>query len=230
MRHLSIRRRRVASVLGAGALLIGGVAAPALLAAGPASAATCVAGAPCTVTGTATLGTGTLTLTAPDTLTWAGTLTGLTQDLVDTVPADETYNVDDATGTATGWNVSVAASNFATTGTTPVALPSTGTFFTTGSVTSATATTAPTATCTSGPTTCILPTDAVTYPVDFVTGGTTPAASVVYSAATGTGAGSIDIGGTAVGDDPVGWWLAVRPDAAPGVYTSTITITLASGP
>ena len=229
MRHLSIRRRRVASVLGAGALLIGGVAAPALLAAGPASAGTCVAGAPCTITGTATLGTGTLTLTAPSTLTWAGTLNGLTQEFADTTTADETYNVDDATGGTTGWTVSVAASNFSTTGGTPVSLPSTGTFFTTGSVTLPASTTAPTASCTSGAGTCTLPTNAITYPVDVVTGGATPAPSIVYEAAGGTGLGSIDIGGSTAAN-PVGWWITTRPDTAPGTYTSTITLTLATGP
>jgi fibronectin-binding autotransporter adhesin len=226
VRHLSARKKRVSSVLGAGALLIGGIAGPALLAAAPASAATCVAGAPCSMTGTATLGTGTLTLTAPATLTWAGTLTGLTQELVDTVAADQTYNVDDATGSATGWNVAVAATQFTATG--GALLPLTGTFSTNGSVTSATAAAAPTATCASGAGTCTLPTDAVTYPVAVTTGAAvTPIA--IYSAATSTGEGSIDIGGSTAAD-PVGWWLAVRPDATPGTYTSTITLTLASGP
>src|SRR6202034_2093769 len=73
MRHLSVRKKRVASLLGAGALLIGGVGAPALLAAAPASATTCATGTACTVAGTATLGIGTLSVTTPDTFTWAGT-------------------------------------------------------------------------------------------------------------------------------------------------------------
>jgi fibronectin-binding autotransporter adhesin len=229
MRQLSARKKRVSSLLGAGALLIGGVAAPALLAAGPASAATCVAGAPCTITGTATLGTGTLTLTAPASLTWAGTLTGLTQDFADTATTDETYNVTDATGGTTGWNVSVAATNF--TDATAAALPSTGTFFTNGSVTVPTDTTPPTAACTSGAGTCTLPTNAITYPVDVVTTAldATPLPSVIYEASGGTGLGSIDIGGSTAAN-PVGWWITTRPDTAPGTYTSTITLTLATGP
>jgi hypothetical protein len=228
MRHLSIRRKRVASVLGAGALLIGGVGAPALLAAGPASAATCSPGIPCTITGTATLSGGTLTMTAPGSLTWAGTLNGLTQELVDTVPADQTYSVDDATGSATGWNVSVDATTFTTTGGTPVPLPNAGTFSTNGSVTSATAATAPSAACASVGT-CTLPTDtAVTYPVALTT-ALAPTPTVVYEAAAGTGLGTVNIGGSTA-TDPVGWWLTVRADSAPGIYTSTVDINLASGP
>jgi hypothetical protein len=226
MRQLSKSKRRVAGLLGAGALLIGGIGAPVLFAAGPASAATCTTIAPCSITGTATLGAGTLTATMPDSLTWGATLTGVTQNLVDAVPADQGYTVDDASGATSGWNISVAATTFTSTVPTAATLPDAGTFSTNGSVTSATAATAPTAACTSGAGTCTLPTDAVTYPVPLPTDGT---ATVIYSAAALTGEGSIDIGGSAAAA-PVGWWLSVRPDAAPGTYTSTVTISVASGP
>src|ERR1700729_448873 len=82
MRQLSKGKRRVAGLFGAGALLIGGIGAP-LVFAGAASAATCSPGVPCIITGTATLTGGTLTMVAPGSLTWATTLTGLTQNLVD---------------------------------------------------------------------------------------------------------------------------------------------------
>lgn len=227
MRQLSNSKRRVAGLLGAGALLIGGAGAPVVFAAGPASAATCSPGTPCVITGTATLGAGTLTATVPDSLTWGGLLTGTTQNLVDTVPADQGYTVDDASGATSGWNVSVAATQFTSTVPRGAALPVDGTFSTTGSVTSATAATAPTDVCTSGAGTCILPNDGgVTYPVALPTDGT---ATVVYEAAANTGEGSINIGGSAA-TDQVGWWLAVRPDAVPGTYTSTVTISIASGP
>jgi len=229
MRQLSKGSKRVARLLGAGAVLIGGIGAPVVLAAGTASAAACAPGTPCIITGTATLTSGTLTMVAPDSLSWATTLTGLTQDLVDTVPADQGFTVNDATGSATGWNVSVEATTFSSTVPTTAALPNAGTFSTNGSVTSATAATAPTAACTSGPATCTLPVDtAVTYPVALTTAAA-PTPTVIYEAATGSGLGSIDIGGAAAAD-PVGWWLAVRPDAAPGAYASTVTIALASGP
>ena len=228
MRQLSKGKRRVAGLLGAGAVLIGGIGAP-LVFAGAASAATCSPGVPCIITGTATLTGGTLTMVAPGSLTWATTLTGLTQNLVDTVAADQGFTVNDATGSATGWNVSVSATTFSSTVPTTASLPNTGTFSTTGSVTSATAATAPTAACTSGPGTCTLPVDtAVTYPVALTT-ATAPTPTVVYEAAAASGLGSIDIGGSAAAA-PIGWWLAVRPDAAPGAYTSTVTIALASGP
>ena len=228
MRQLSKGKRRVAGLLGAGAVLIGGIGAP-LVFAGAASAATCSPGVPCIITGSATLTSGTLTMVAPGSLTWATTLTGLTQNLVDTVAADQGFTVNDATGSATGWNVSVSATTFSSTVPTTASLPNTGTFSTTGSVTSATAATAPTAACTSGPGTCTLPVDtAVTYPVALTT-ATAPTPTVVYEAAAASGLGSIDIGGSAAAD-PIGWWLAVRPDAAPGAYTSTVTIALASGP
>jgi hypothetical protein len=225
MRQLS-KGRRVAGLLGAGALLIGGIGAPLMLA-GAANAATCTTTTPCSIVGTATLGAGTLTATLPSTLTWTGTLTGTTQELVDAVHADQGYVVDDASGATSGWNVAVAATTFTSTVPTAATLPDAGTFSTTGSTASATAITAPTAACTSGPTTCVLPDDTgVTYPVALPTDGTS---NVIYEAATSTGEGSIDIGGFGSAD-PVGWWLAVRPDAVSGTYTSTVTVSLASGP
>jgi hypothetical protein len=162
----------------------------------------------------------------PDSLTWGATLTGVTQNLVDTVAADQGYTVDDASGATSGWNVSVAAAQFATAATPAVTLPNTGTFSTNGSLTSSTATAAPTDACTSGAGTCTLPTNGVTYPVALPTDGT---ATVIYSAAALTGEGSIDIGGSGAAD-PVGWWLSVPGDVLPGVYTSTVTISLGSGP
>src|ERR1700733_12252932 len=141
MRQLSKGKRRVTGLLGAGALLIGGVGAPVVFAAGPASAAPCTATitAPCAITGTATLGAGTLTATVPGSLTWGATLTGVTQNLVDTVPADQGYTVDDASGATSGWNVSVAATQFTSPVPVGAPLPVDGTFSTTGSVASATA-------------------------------------------------------------------------------------------
>lgn len=229
MRQLSNSKRRVTGLLGAGALLIGGVGAPVLFAAGPASAAPCVATTtlPCAITGTATLGAGTLTATVPGSLTWGATLSGVTQNIPDAVPADQGYTVDDASGATSGWNISVAATTFTSTVPTAATLPDAGTFFTNGSVTDATDATTPTTVCTSGTGTCVLPVDsAVTYPVPLPTDGT---ATVIYSAQALSGEGSIDIGGSAAAN-PVGWWLSVRPDAAPGTYTSTVTISVASGP
>ena len=228
MRQLSKGKRRVAGLLGAGAMLIGGVGAPVLFTAGQASAATCSPS--CTITGTAALGTGTLTMTAPGSLTWTGAITGAALELPDLVATDEGFTVDDATGSSDGWTVSVAATQF--TSTTPAAtLPNSGTFSVNGSVGTATTGATPAAACTDGTGTCTLPDDtAITYPVPVTTATTgTPLPSVIYQAAAGSGLGSVDIGGSTSGA-PVGWWLAVPDDAKAATYTSTVTISVASIP
>src|SRR5579859_2569648 len=132
MRFLMISRfRRTARLAGAGVLVLGAIAGLALSGAGAASAGTCTAPAACTATGTANLGAGTLSLTAPDTLSWTATLNGSAQQLVDT--ADQTLTVDDATGSASGWSLTVAATTFTSGSNT---LSDTGTFSVTGSATS----------------------------------------------------------------------------------------------
>src|SRR5258708_29869326 len=160
MSHLMhVVNKRLVRLLLAGGLLTGAVGAPAMLTAGSAEAAACgsatLAGVSCTLTGTLNLLPGTLTLTSPTALAWSGTVTGLDQSLVDATSAHQSYAVDDATGSGLGWHVTASATTF-TTGT--VQLPDTGTFLTTGSITSVAGTTAPTAACSSGAT-CTLPTD-----------------------------------------------------------------------
>jgi hypothetical protein len=249
----SIARRRVAGVVGACALALGGFATAAVAGAGSADAAACTTTTPCAITGTAGLTAGVLTMTAPDALTWAGTLAGVAQDLVDAngpgSPAggangDEGYAVDDATGSGAGWNVTVSATTFTNTvaGTT---LPDTGTFSTNGSTTAAstvgslttgpTATTRPDATCTVAAGDCTLPNDtAVTYPVAITTAATAPTAVTIYNAGITppSGLGSVTIGtfGAVVATNPVGWWVHVPGNAAAGSYTSTITISIVTGP
>ena len=224
-----LNKRRVAGLVGTCALVFGGVAGAAVGGAGPADAATCTAGvSSCLITGTASLGIGTLSATTPSTLTWSTTLNGLDQNLVDTVPADEGYTVDDATGSSFGWHVTVSATTFTSTTPTAATLADTGTFSTNGSVTSATDTTGPAAACSTG-STCTLPTNTVTYPVAITTAATGPTPVSIYSAAAPTGVGSIDIGGS-TSANPVGWWLAVPGTTATGTYTSTITVDVVSGP
>jgi hypothetical protein len=245
MRHLlRMTKRRVVPVLGACALMAAGIGASAFTSAPAADAAACVAGVnpagtPCSIVGTAVLSGGTITLTPPASLNWATTLTGAEQHLVDTSGggADETYKVVDATGTATGWHVTAAATTFSTTGGTVLTLPDTTTlggvtqnvFATNGSIGSMTVATAPSATCATG-TTCTLPTDtAVSYPVAITTsgGGTTPTATI-YDAAAGTGLGAINIG--TPGTNPVGWWLNIPSNTQAGTYTSLVTLELLNAP
>jgi hypothetical protein len=234
MRHLTrMTKERVIPLLGACVLFTGGISASVLLGAGSAQAAPCpgtpvVAGTSCTDTGTLTYTGGTLALTSPTALTWAGTGNGLDQQLVDATTAHQSYVVDDATGSGAGWHVTVSATTFSSTVPTTATLANTGTFSTNGSITSAVATTGPTAACTSGAT-CTVPTDTgVTYPVAMTTALTTPTAVSVYNAPLTTGLGSITIG--LPGAAPVGWWVAVPANAVPGLYTSTVTLEVLTAP
>src|ERR1700722_7844956 len=203
---LRVIRRRVAPVAGACALLAGGIGACALAGAGTAQAAACpgtpvaAAGAG-TDTGTLTFTGGVLTMLPPPALTWAGTNNGLDQELVDATTGQQSYAVDDATGSGAGWNVTVSATTFTST-TSPATLPDALTFSTNGSITSAVATAAPTAACSAGAT-CILPTDTTVYPVAVTTAATSPTPFKIYDTSAGTGLGSITIGRP--GAAPVGW-------------------------
>ena len=223
MRHLNTARRAraVACLLAAA-----GALGPTLLAGGAAQAATCgtavTAGTSCTATGTLSLSTGTLSMTSPSSLSWAATLSGADQQVVDTHTADQGYTVNDATGSGAGWHATVSATQFTTGGGTPSTLVNTGTFSTNGSVSSISATTAPATACGSG-STCTLPTNTATYPVAITTGGGTPTPFTMYDTSAGTGEGTIAVSG-------VGWWLAVPANTPSGTYTSTVTLELISGP
>jgi hypothetical protein len=225
-------RRRARALLGAGVLLTAMVGASVPVAGGTAEAAACgsaiPAGTSCALTGTLIITSGTLTLTSPSALGWSGTVNGLNQNLVDPTAAQQSYLVDDATGTAPGWNVTISATQFTTGGGSPSTLADGGTFSTNGSVGSMTATTAPATACLTG-STCTQPTDTTTYPVAITTttAGTTPV--TIYDTAAGTGLGSTTIGGSTSGA-PVGWWLSVPSNTLQGTYTSTVTMELLTGP
>jgi hypothetical protein len=217
-------RRRVAGLAAGCVLALGGVAGLATAGAGAAGASTCAAGGgACAVAGTATLSAGTLNMTTPSTLTWTAALTGAAQDTVDTIVADHTLTVNDATGSGTGWNVTVAATTFTATG---GSLADTGTFSVNGSLTTPTTGAVPDAACTTSGD-CTLPTGTEpTYPVAVTTAAATPTPSTLYTAAAASGLGSVLIGGTT----PVGWWVHLPGNALAGAYASTVDLTIASGP
>jgi hypothetical protein len=166
-----------------------------------------------------------MTLTPPPALGWSETISGADQTLFDPTLADQTYAVNDATGTAPGWHVTVAATQFTSTGTGTHPLANTGTFATNGSVGAMTDTTAPTAAC-AGTSTCTLPTNTTTYPVAITTASGTPVN--IYDASALTGLGTIVIGSP--GLNPVGWWLNVPSNTIQGTYTSTVSLELVAGP
>jgi hypothetical protein len=216
---------------GAVALLLGGLATSVAVTGKPAEAASCStatpAGTTCTMTGTMNLGAGTLNLTGPSsgTLAWTTTLSGLDQTATDTTSTDQTYNVNDATGSGAGWHVTLSATTF-TTGS--LTLSDTGTFSTNGSVTSVSGTTAPSTACASG-STCTLPANTTTYPVAITTAATSPTAYTIYDDSASAGLGSIDIGGSASAN-PVGWWISIPAATKAGTYTSTETMEVISAP
>jgi WxL domain surface cell wall-binding len=63
-----------------------------------------------TTPGTATLSPGTLTFVAPTAVTFSGTLTGVALNL----PATQSLDVTDNTGSNAGWNVTLSATQFTT--------------------------------------------------------------------------------------------------------------------
>jgi hypothetical protein len=226
-RLIFAERWRLARLLGACGLLAAGIGASALLPVDIAQAVACgppiAAGTPCTLTGTLGVTAGPLTLTSPTALGWATTATGLDQQLVDPTLAHQSYVVNDASGVAAGWHVTVSATTF-TSG--ALTLPNAGTFVTTGSITAEAATTAPTAACASG-STCTLPADTTTYPVAITTAAAAPVSVNIYSTGVNTGIGSITIG---IGANPVGWWVNVPARTLAGTYTSTVTRQIIAGP
>ena len=230
---LRVIRRRVGPVVGACALLAGGISAGVLAGAGTAQAAACpgtpvIAGTTCTDTGTLSFTAGTLTLTVPTALSWTATDNGLNQQVVDTTTAQQAYVVDDATGSGAGWHVTVSATTF--TSISPAAtLANAGTFSTNGSITSQALTTAPTGACTTGASGCTVPTDTTTYPVAVTTAASSPTAVTIYDTAAATGLGSITVG--LPGAAAVGWWVALPANAVPSTsYTSTVTLEVITAP
>jgi hypothetical protein len=165
---------------------------------------------------------GTLALTAPGSLAWNATQGGTDQSIVDTGPADQQLSVNDSTGDASGWHVTVSATTFIS-GT--KTLPDTGRVDFTGSISSLSSA-APSSGCTGS---CFLPADTTTYPVPISTAASSPAAFTIYDTSAGTGVGAITIGGHSA-SHPIGWWVQVPSSAFAGSYASTLTLTLVSGP
>jgi len=233
-----VRKRRAVSLVGACALALGSLAGAAIAGAGSANAAACdpgtfvTAGSTCTMTGTAGL-SGSLSFAAPATLAWSGTATGgATAYYVDTTALDQIYSVDDETLSGAGWNVNAYATDFVNekgTTDTGLHLSTNGSLTLTGGGALQTTTPTATLTCnggTAGPN-CSAPTNTLTYPVTLTGNGTT--AVPIYNADTGTGEGAMNIGGSTAAN-PVGWWITVPTGTQPGIYTTTITMGITSGP
>lgn len=145
---------------------------------------------------------GSLTVTPPATASFTGSLNGANTS----TSGSFTVTVDDETGTGSGWNLegtSTTLSNGTHT------LPTTTTTITSGL-----------ATADSG--NCSLPTNSINFPVTLPAAATAPTAVKLFDAAASTGAGPADI--------TLGAKVSVPPNAYAGTYTSTWTLTVASGP
>jgi len=221
--------RRATRFLSTCVLLGGGIGGAVLLGAGTASADPCgptTAAVACDVTGTATVNGGQLSLSAPATFTWADTLNGFDQQVADTIPADQEYQVDDATGSGAGWDVEVAPTTF-TDSTTSDTLADTTTLSTNGSTSSAAAANGPTAACSVVGSGCTLPSNSLSYPVHIFTMAGSPPFTTIFDTSAGSGLGSIQIGGSTA---PLGWWVNLPANTVPGTYVSTLTLQVNSGP
>jgi hypothetical protein len=166
----------------------------ALVAAGPAGA----------TAATATISAGSFALLSVPAVSFTGTLSGLDQ----TLTATQAIDVEDATGSGAGWN-----------------LTSTSTTFTTGAhslSTSATTITSSPAEACDASATCATATNSVTYPYTLPAAGTAPTATKLFNAAVNTGMGDQTITPT--------WKLAVPANSFAGTYSSTWTISLVSAP
>jgi hypothetical protein len=150
--------------------------------------------------------TGTLAVTSPGGApAFSLTLNGLDQ----TATYTPTLSVTDTRTASSGWNLQVTSTQFTAGGG--------GTLPTTAS-----AVTGVTRACNTGSTCGTLPTTNVTYPFTVPAGTTPPTAVKLYNAASGTGGGIVTV--TPSVD------VTVPGNAKAGSYSSTLTVTVASGP
>ena len=157
------------------------------------------------LTGTATITAGSLAfVSAPANVSFSATLNGTDQ----TITSNQALDVSDATGSGAGWNITATSTTF-TVGAKTLA------------TTSTTLTGAPTTACDAG-SACTLATTSVGYPYTLPAATTAPTATKMFNAAVNTGLGNE----TAT----AAWKLAVPSATLAGVYTSTWTISLVSGP
>ena len=178
-------------------LLVGLVAAAASVL--PAQAAVAA-----TATVTGNVNAGTLSITTSATPSFSVTLDGTDQTASYSVPT----TVTDATGSGAGWNLTITSTQFTTGGGSPKTL-----------ATNASSVTGVTSSCA---TTCVDPTNSVTYPVGVPAGSTPPTAVKYFNAAAATGSGKFT--NTPAVD------VSVPASTAVGTYNSTLTLAAVSGP
>jgi WxL domain surface cell wall-binding len=160
-------------------------------------------GASATATGTLTGST--LSLSTSATPTFSANLDSGDSTPTYTVP----LTIQDTRGTGAGWNATITSTQFTTGGATPNTL-----------ATNASTLTGVTSVCASG--TCTNPTNAISYPVAVPAGTTPPTAVKFFNAAVNTGMGKF------TNTPTIG--VFVPGSSFAGTYTSTLTISIVSGP
>jgi len=155
-------------------------------------------------TATATIGAGTLNVVVPSTVSFSDTLNGLDQTSTSPLAVD----VQDATGSGAGWNLTATSTQF-TTGTHSLSASAT------------TVQSAPSDACDAGAT-CTLAGNAISYPYSLPAGSGPPTATKLFDAATASGLGDQTVTPT--------FTLAIPANTYAGTYTSTWTVSVVSGP
>jgi hypothetical protein len=154
---------------------------------------------------TATVGAGSLTAASSATPSVSVTLDGTDQ----TPSFTAALSTNDETGSGAGWHLTITSSQFTTGGGTPRTFS-----------TSASSITGVAVTCARG--TCTAPTNSATYPVVVPAGSGPPTAVSFFSSAASTGMGDFTVTPTVQVSVPANTYV--------GTYTSTLTITVVSGP
>lgn len=158
-----------------------------------------------TVTVTGNLTAGSLSLNTSATPSFSANLASGDQTPTYTVPS----TVQDTTGSGAGWNLTITSTQFSTGGGSPRTL-----------ATNASTLTGVTSSCASG--TCTNPSNSISYPVAVPAGASPPPAVKFFDAAANTGMGDFTITPT------IG--VFVPGNSYAGSYTSTLTLTIVSGP
>ena len=171
------------------------------------------------VPGTANIQGTVLALTTPNAVTFSGEITGVDQSINDSVPADQTFTAEDATGSFNGWNITAYLNGqFADGG--GATLPSTALSLDSSSASSSSST-GPADVCITNSTCTISADPNVSYPITIPT--STSSGATVYDAGINSGMGTMNV-------TPLDWWLNVPGNALAGVYTTQVVMSINSGP
>lgn len=157
------------------------------------------------VTGTTAITGGSLAMAASDAPVVAATLNGTDQTVTDSFVID----AQDNTGTGSGWKLQITSTQFSTSGVSPKTLSTSAARITGASVA-----------CDAG--TCTTPTNSIAYPLTVPAATVAPAAVSFFNAAVTTGMGDFTVTPT--------FEVSIPANTYAASYSSTVTITIASGP